>query len=977
MPPDSGNRSPADPGARPPLHRFTADREESAQFEELVAALRDCYEIRREVGYGGSAYVYLATDLRTGDDVAIKVLRSGYAVALGNARFQREIEIAGRLRHPNILAILDVGSAAGRRYYTMPYVDGETLRTRIARERHMAMEEVLNIARAVAAALDYAHTEGVIHRDIKPGNILLQPDATLVADFGIARPITVLSGERLTDSDVIVGTPEYMSPEQAAGDRKLDGRSDVYALGSVVYEMLAGEAPFTGPSPQAVIARVCTDSPRSIRIIRPSLPRGVENAIRRALAKVPADRFRTATQFVDALEAGIAEPPEVPKPLAPRPRSRALIAAAATVALLAGTAIVLNLRGPTLDTDRIVVFPLNQAGASSGAAGEEIAMLIGYALDGTRPLKWTDGWELLTPAQRAHGGRLDTRVARELAREAGAGFFIDGSILYRPDSVRVLLRLHNVTRDSTVRLVERSAPASFVSVPQLGLAAVQLLLPDLVAPGGRVDVTALTDRRPAAVANFLQGEREYRRMQFAAALPHYRAAIRDDSVFALAALRGAYTAAWLSDVSAAVELVGTALRSVSSLTPPQAAVGRGMYSYLEGDADSSLVFLRDAVRQDPEAPEAWTLLGETYSRLLPNELAADSLARSALERARAIDHDFSPALVLLEELALRDGDVDRASRLRQELRSAGADTTHVMARDLMFRCVQRGSDGIDWAEAARRDYEAVLSVGKVLGGRAANPGCAEAAFRALLATTDPPVPARLGALMGLQAQLIATGRAGETPRSLGEKGVAGLDYRLRIPILVGAATGDGFQRQAQAVADSAAILGYDRASASMLWQLGYFEAHRGNVARVGEIARALQVKADSSQLPRDHRLARSVAARLHVLEGDTTAALEILKTLKPRARRVALGWWPWESLGPERLLLAQLLHSRGHFEEAHRVATYLDATEPIGYPMYLRPSLELRERAATKSGNKRLAEQYRQRLRRLEASGDLASASSY
>ena len=969
MPSDSGNRSPANPGASEPLNRFDADGPESAQFDELVAALRDRYELRREIGYGGSAYVYLATDLRTGGDVAIKVLRPGYSFALGSARFQREIDIAGRLRHPNILTLLDVGTAIGRRYYTMPYVDGETLRAKIARERHMTLQETLEITRAIAAALDYAHAEGVIHRDIKPGNILLKGDTTLVADFGIARPVTVLSGERITDSDVIVGTPEYMSPEQAAGDRKLDGRSDLYSLGSVVYEMLVGEPPFTGPSPQAVIARLCVDEPRSIRIIRPSIPRGVEAAIQRALAKVPADRFATATEFVEALEAGAAEPSGQPGPGRPAKRSRTVIAAAAAgVGVVAVTATVLATRDPALDANRIVVFPLNQSGAPGDAAGEEVAMLIGYALDGTRPLKWTDGWELLTPEQRARGGRLDPRVALELAREAGAGYFLDGSILHRPDSVRVLLRLHDATHDSTVRLVERAGPVSSVSIPQLGLAAVRRLLPDLVAPGGRIDVTALGERRPAAVANFLQGEREYRRMQFAAALPHYNAAVADDSGFALAALRGGYTAAWLSDVSTGIKLVTTALRNASYLAPAQSAVARGLNAYLEGDADSALFFLREALRRDADAPETWTLLGETYLRLLPNEAAADSLARSALERARAIDHDFAPALVLLEELALRDGDVRRATRLREELRSAGADTTHVLARHLMFRCVERGPQGIDWRAATARDYEAVLSAGKVLGGRAANPACAMAAFRALLATTDPPIPARVGALLGLQAQLIATGQGHETPSSLGANGVAGLDYRIRIPILVGAAAGDGFQRQAQAVADSAATVGYERASASTLWQLGYFEAHRGNAARVRDLARALQIKADSSQLSRDLRLARSVAARLLVLEGDTTAALAILETLRPRARRVALGWWPWESLGPERLLHAELLHRRGRFEEALRVATYLDATEPIGYPMYLRSSLALRARAAASMGDERLANRYRERLERLKPS---------
>ena len=968
MPADPGSRYPALPDAGEPLSRLDRLDDDAALLEGLAAALRDRYDIRREIGHGGSARVYLATDRRENRDVAIKVLRTEYSADIGEARFEREIAIVGRLEHPNILSLLDVGSAAGRRYFTMPYVNGETLRVRIERERQLGLRETLTIARSVAAALDHAHAHGIVHRDVKPGNILLDGRGILVADFGIARRFRMASGERITATGVIVGTPEYMSPEQAAGHSDFDGRSDVYGLGCVVYEMLAGEPPFTGPSPYAVLARQRYEAPRSICVVRPSIPRGVESAIEQALAKVPVDRFATATEFVDALEAGVDVRTDIFGFYRLTRRSRVAIGGALALVGVATAAIAIPSRRPALDPNRIVVFPLNQRDATSPSAGEDVAMFVGYALDGTRPLKWTDGWELLSPSQRARGERLEPRVARGLSRKAGAGFFIDGSILRRPDSVTVLLRLHDVAGDSTVRLVERSGPASSASVPQLGVVAVQALLPDLVAPGGRIDVTALAERRPAAVANFLQGEREYRRMQFAAALPHYSAAIRDDSAFALAALRGAYTAAWLSDASTGVELVAAALQNAPSLTPAQTADARGLSAYLDGDADSALVFLREALRNDSESPATWTLLGEVYSRLLPNEWSADSLARAALERARAIDHDFAPALLLLEELAIRDGDLQRAALLRAELQTAGADTSHVVARDVMFRCVQRGPGAVDWTAAVARDHEAVLSAGKVLGGRAAHPQCALAAFRALLRSTNAPVPTRLGALLGAQAQLIAMGRAAETPSALAEKGVDGLDYRLRIPYLVGAAAGDGFQPQARAAADSMAAAGYEASSASTLWQLGYFEAHAGNMSRVRSILAALRMKADSSRTPRDERLARSVAARLSLLEGDTATAIAILGALKVQARRVALGWWPWESLGPERLLYAQLLYQRGGFQEALHVATYLDATEPIGYPMYLRPSLELRARAASALGDERAAHRYRQRLRRLDAS---------
>jgi TolB-like protein/Flp pilus assembly protein TadD len=267
----------------------------------LIGSLQDRYTIERELGRGGMATVFLARDLKHDRLVALKVLHPELAASLGPERFLREIKVAARLNHPYIVPLHDSGRAGDLLYYVMPYVDGESLRHRLARERQLPVEDALQIARNVAAALDYAHRQGVVHRDIKPENVMLHEGEALVTDFGIAKAVSVAGAESLTQTGVAVGTPAYMSPEQAAGEAEPDGRSDIYSLGCVLYEMLAGAAPFTGPTAQAVMARRFTETPPPIRAARPTVPEAVEQAVARALARVPADRFATAAQLAHAL----------------------------------------------------------------------------------------------------------------------------------------------------------------------------------------------------------------------------------------------------------------------------------------------------------------------------------------------------------------------------------------------------------------------------------------------------------------------------------------------------------------------------------------------------------------------------------------------------------------------------------------------------------------------------------------------------
>ncbi|HEY7878598.1 MAG TPA: protein kinase, partial [Gemmatimonadaceae bacterium] len=300
-------------------------------ISQLSAALGSRYRIERELGAGGMATVFLAHDLKHDRPVALKVLRPELAAVLGTERFLQEIRIAARLDHPHILTLIDSGAADGVLYYVLPYVRGESLREALTREKQLTIDEAVAIARQVGSALEYAHRQGVVHRDIKPENILLQEGEAMLTDFGIALAVREAGGNRLTETGTSLGTPQYMSPEQATGDRQLDARSDVYSLGAVLYEMLTGEPPHTGATVQAVIAKLLTERPTSVRLLRDTVPEGLDRAVTKALAKVPADRHRSAGDFVAALSA-VSSVTARPWP---RSRSIAITGSAAVVALVA------------------------------------------------------------------------------------------------------------------------------------------------------------------------------------------------------------------------------------------------------------------------------------------------------------------------------------------------------------------------------------------------------------------------------------------------------------------------------------------------------------------------------------------------------------------------------------------------------------------------------------------------------------------
>ena len=336
------------------------------ELDRLQATLSDRYAIEREIGHGGMATVYLARDVKHDRPVAIKVLKPDLATSVGGERFQREISIAAKLNHPRILPLHDSGTADELLYYVMPFVEGQSLRQRLDQEQHLATDDALRITREVGEALDYAHDQGIIHRDIKPDNILLTAGGAVVMDFGIASALEQAGGEQLTHTGISVGTPRYMAPEQA-GHQPLDGRADQYSLACVVYEMLGGAPPFTGPTPAAILARHSVDPVPSLRTVRPGVSESVEKVVEKALAKVPVDRFTSSVEFADALASGLADETVAGMPVdtatgAPWWRRRlGYVVPVAGAALVIGWAVVLGRGGDSSSTDSGTLEPHDPA----------------------------------------------------------------------------------------------------------------------------------------------------------------------------------------------------------------------------------------------------------------------------------------------------------------------------------------------------------------------------------------------------------------------------------------------------------------------------------------------------------------------------------------------------------------------------------------------------------------------------------------
>ena len=658
---------------------------------DLRDALADRYALERELGRGGMAVVYLAHDLRHERPVALKVLRPELAATLGPERFQREIRLAARLQHPHILTVHDSGEAAGQLWFTMPFVEGESLRERLDRERQLPVEDALRIATEAARALEHAHRHGVVHRDIKPENILLTRDgSTLVADFGIAR--AVAGDDGLTGTGMAIGTPAYMSPEQAAGERALDARTDLYSLAAVTYEMLAGEAPWTGPTAQAIAARRATSAPPSVRVLRPTVPGAVDDAIRRALAPIPADRFATIGQYGEALHASSSTPQQLTPATATTaaaalPRRPRMPVAALTliVGLLIGGGLLFawSRTGTGGDAPRarpvVAVLAFDALGDSADA----------YFADGVSDAVRTRLGEVVGIEVIARGSSLQYRETTmqpaDIARELGADYLLTGTVRWEKSGatsrVRVTPELMEARRGQSARLrwgQEFDAPMTDVFQVQGDIAvrvagALGLALADSTQRELRSRPTGNLD----AYVQFLQGEAvsstgglgNLRR-----AIEFYETSVALDPNFATAWARLSRVRSMMVANGAVEPELGAEARAAGerarALRPddPETALAVGYYNVVTQpiDQERALAEYQRGLRLAPDNVELLTAVARTEIGLGRNlDGAMERLARAAAldPRSASTMRSLAHARVYLGQHAAADSAADRAVAL--------------------------------------------------------------------------------------------------------------------------------------------------------------------------------------------------------------------------------------------------------------------------------------------------------------------------
>jgi hypothetical protein len=608
----------------------------------LSEALLDRYAVLHEIGAGGMATVYLARDLRHGRDVAIKVMRPELASGVAVERFLREIGIAAQLQHPNVLPLLDSGSAAEFLFYVMPFVAGESLRQRLEREPQLPVDDAVVLALEVAEALAHAHERGVVHRDIKPENILLSGGRAMVADFGVARAVDQAGRETLTATGIAIGTPAYMSPEQGGGTRELDGRSDIYSLGVVVYEMLAGQQPFQGATPQTVIVRHARDPVPPLRSARPDLPEALERVVMRALAKAPADRFRSAAAFAAALREARAAPAAVVAAPSAHGRRRNVVTWVAGLAVLGLIAVgTLRPAGSRAGTPQPAVLIAAPAlhDADSGL-GRVIATALESALLASGSVRLVDGQDITT-ALRAMGrdtlAALDDSTAREVVVRAGAGAWIAPSVR-RVGAGYVLTAAINAADGSRRALAQASARDSTGLMDALD-ALTRSVRRDLGEQLDSLQPSAsllyLLTPSLAAVRLYAEGVRAMDEGRPRPALSLFERAVAADSNFVLALvqlseLRKGQGGDWLEPLERAGRLAERLPADARLLVESQVALfGERDFRRAEQLADLML-------RLPPPRPASDLIYGWSTKAIAAMELGRPADAIDALNRLEAL-----------------------------------------------------------------------------------------------------------------------------------------------------------------------------------------------------------------------------------------------------------------------------------------------------------------------------------------------------
>ena len=639
--------------------------------QPLASALRDRYVLEREVGAGGMATVYLARDLRHKRPVAVKVIRPELAGREGVERFLREIEVVAGLQHPNILPVFDSGvvpadDGAPVPYFVMPYVEGETLRQRLERDGRLPVATAATLAAEVADALAYAHGHGVIHRDIKPENILLSGGHAVVADFGVAKALergTVAEADAspgITRAGLAIGTPNYMSPEQATGDA-IDARSDQYSLGCVLYEMLAGEPPFTGPSPQSVIAKSLSAPRPHLSRVRPEVPPELEQVALRAMAIEPAGRYPDMTALGAALGAARSRPSRGARRRAIAFAAAALLAAAALGGWLA-TRPSRHKVAPAAET--LAVLPFHASGPGMEFLGEGMMDLLATNLRGVGGITTVEPRAVLREwGSEAGSGGDDLTRAISVGRDLGAGSVVLGNAVSTGGKVRVSADLYSVQGERLGRAqVDGPADSVLPLVDRLSVALVRDVWRSK-EPIPHLRVAALTTDSIEALRAYLQGEQYYRRLNWDSALTAYNRAVEVDSTFSLAHLRRAQVYGWTGGYGSkeSHQAVAAGVRYAGRLSPRDRRLLLG-YQLFDQGKPAAIDSLRAFVAANPEDVEGWFLLGEARHHIKTTDPAPPESVTALFDSVIRRDSTLFPAFIHPLDLALDYRDSARFAR---------------------------------------------------------------------------------------------------------------------------------------------------------------------------------------------------------------------------------------------------------------------------------------------------------------------------
>lgn len=638
------------------------------QLNRFQSVLGDRYAIDGTLGTGGMATVYLARDLKHGRTVAIKVLHPELAAGVGPDRFIREIQIAANLVHPHIVPLLESGEASGFLYYVMPRIEGESLRQRVVRDGPLPIGDCIRILRDTADALAYAHAHGVVHRDIKPGNILLSGQHAMVTDFGVAKAIhEAAQSETLTTGGLSIGTPAYCSPEQAVGDPNVDHRADIYSFGIVAYEILTGRPPFVDLSPQSILSAHVTKAPVPVTDRQSALPPALARVVMRCLEKDPADRYQSAEELTAQLAmlstpTGTGTTADTRPTTGRRARRRVLVAVALLAAVVVSILVLRSRSRPALDPNVIAVTPFDVLGGGLDTWREGLVDMLSASLDGAGPLKAVSPSAVI----KEWSGRTEPRAAAELAERLGAGLVVYGRLVAAgADSARVAATLY----DASLRQIIAEFGFRDVAdrVDRLADSVALGIMTELSRRRalGAWRLASLGSSSPAALKEFLRGEQHYRRFELDSAQRNYERAIELDTTFALAYNRLAYTLGWSlrgdPAVSASFLRAGDlnhGLARRESLLIAADSLSGALRAF-SGDSASWSMWRRElrtveiAAREYPLDPQAWYQLGETRYHRGPEVGVTSEETRDAFARAVQLDSAFVPAYRHLVELTLR------------------------------------------------------------------------------------------------------------------------------------------------------------------------------------------------------------------------------------------------------------------------------------------------------------------------------------